>query len=201
MQTEIEVKFLNTDFESLRPKLKSAGAVCVQPMRLMKRAIIDDPKSSLKSKNAYIRIRYEGDRTTLTYKQFESLSIDGAKEIETTVGSFDDTVAIFEACGFKVVSLQESKRETWKLGGVEVVLDEWPWLNPYVEIEGESSEAIKNVAGKLGFDWGDAEFGDVMVAYRAQYPNLPEDGTVGNLEHVQFNTPVPEMFGVNSERN
>lgn len=74
------------------------------------------------------------------------------------------------------------------------MLDEWPWLQPYIEIEGNSEEAIKAFADKLGLSWKDAYFGDVMVAYRAQYPQITDAHTVGSIEKVIFGTPFPEEF-------
>lgn len=195
MKTETEAKFLDVDFEAVRARLKVAGGVCEKPMRLMRRAIIDFPDNRLqRERDAYVRVRDEGDKTTLTYKQFNSLSVSGAQEIETTVESFEDTIKLFEAIGLSTRSLQESRRETWRLGEVEVVLDEWPWLNPYIEIEGEDEDTIKAVAEKLGFDWKNAIFGDVMAAYRAQYPHLTEKETVGSLPEVRFDSVLPEML-------
>ena len=196
MKTEIEAKFLNCNHEDLRKKLRTRGAVCEKPMVLMRRAILDYPDHRLEAgeANAYVRVRDEGDKVTLTFKQFDSLSIDGAKEIDTTVGSFSDTIQIFEAIGLEVGSLQESKRETWRLDECEVVLDEWPWLLPYVEIEATSEDEVRRVAKQLGFDWSKAVFGDVMVAYRAQYPFLTEDQTVGRLAHVRFADPLPDIL-------
>jgi len=193
MQTEIEAKFLYVNFDELRAKLTALDAVCEQPMRMMKRAIFE-PRDGEKYRNGYIRVRDEGHRTTITYKQIDVFAVDGAKEIETTVGSFDKAVALLEAFGIECRSIQESKRETWKVGDVEVVLDEWPWLQPYIEVEGESVEAIRDVSERLGFSWSDAVFGDVMVAYRAQYPHLGPQDTVGNLPEVKFGMLLPEMF-------
>jgi adenylate cyclase class 2 len=200
MNIEIEAKFLDINFDETRSKLRSIGATCKTPMRLMKRAIIDYPNRRLQTSasNAYIRIRDEGDIISLTYKTFESLSVDGARELETVVGSFDTTVAIFTAIGLQVVSLQESRRETWEYKDCKVELDEWPWLKPYLEIEGPSEHAIKRVAELLGFDWGNAAFGDVMVAYRREYPGLSEDDTVGHLPEVKFNTALPAFLDKSS---
>jgi adenylate cyclase class 2 len=197
MKTEIEVKFLNVDFEALRHKLKAIGAKCEQPMRLMKRAIIDTPDLKMREVGGYIRVRDEGHRVTLTYKQFDKtqdLHIASAKEIEVIVSDFDDTVNILLSTGLAMRSLQESKRETWSIGGVEVVLDEWPWLNPYIEIEAGDEDSIRKVASDLDLDWKDAVFGDVMVAYRAQYPHLGPGQTVGKIKKVRFGDPLPEMF-------
>jgi adenylate cyclase class 2 len=94
------------------------------------------------------------------------------------------------ASGLAVRSMQESKRETWKIDGVEIVLDEWPWLNPYIEIEADDESFIKKVAADLGFNWDQAVFGDVMVAYRAQYPHLNLNDSVGKIQEVRFNDPM-----------
>ena len=196
MNTEIEAKFLNIDHDDIRRRLTAAGAVCVAPMRLMRRAIIDFPDRRLQigPPNSYIRVRDEGDKVTLTYKQFSSLSVAGAEEVEVVVDSFEDTIKVFTSIGLEVVSLQESKRETWEGDGCEVVLDEWPWLSPYIEIEGDSEGELKALATKLGLEWATAVFGDVMVAYRAEYPNLTADQTVGKLTEVKFDVPPPEFM-------
>ncbi len=196
MNTEVEAKFLHVDHEEIRNKLSVLGALCVVPMRLMRRAIIDYPDRRLQTgqPNAYIRVRDEGDKITLTYKQFDFLSVDGAKEIEVTVSSFEDTVKVFTSVGLEVVSIQESKRETWKLNDCEVVLDEWPWLDPYIEIEATSESEIIEVATKLDLGWSHAVFGDVMVAYRDQYPYLTETQTVGKVSQVLFDSPFPDLL-------
>ncbi len=79
MNTELEVKFVNIDHDDIRDKLNKLGAVLEQPMRLMRRVTIDS--DIMKFKNAFVRVRDEGYRTTLTYKEFTNLSVDGAKEI------------------------------------------------------------------------------------------------------------------------
>jgi len=196
MNTEIEVKFLHINHEEIRTRLKDVGFECVTPMRLMRRAIIDyaDRRLQVGMPNSYIRVRDEGDKVTLTYKQFAELSIDGAKEIEIMTSSFEDTVKIFTQVGLEVVSLQESKRETWKSGACEVVLDEWPWLDPYIEIEATTESEVKDVAQRLGLNWILAKFGDVMVAYRDQYPYLNEAQTVGKVPEVLFDAPLPDLL-------
>jgi hypothetical protein len=41
MQQEIEAKFLNVDHDEVRAKLLAKHAVCVHPMRLMRRELFD----------------------------------------------------------------------------------------------------------------------------------------------------------------
>ncbi len=192
MKTEFEAKFLDVDFEEVRKELAENGAILKNPMRTMKRAIIDSP--AMKQNNAFIRVRDEGDKISLTYKQFDNLSVDGAKEHEVVVDDFRETVDLLSASGLILRSFQESRRETWKLQTAEIVLDEWPWLKPYIEIEADSEDAVSEMSKRLGFIWGDAVFGDVMAAYRAQYPHLTIDDTIGTLSVVKFGDPIPELL-------
>lgn len=50
------------------------------------------------------------------------------------------------------------------------------------------------MAERLGFEWSDAVFGDVMVAYRAQYPHLTIKQTVGDVDEMTFDGLMPDMF-------
>lgn len=194
MKSEIEVKFLDINHDAIRTKLKGLGARCNHEKRLMRRFIVETPE--MHEKDAFLRVRDEGSKVTMTYKQFDKLAVDGAKEIEITIDNFDDGVSLVKTVCPTVnrVSYQESKRETWMLGDVEVVLDEWPWLKPYIEIEGESEDALKQVAEQLGLSWNAAVFGDVMAAYRVEYPHLTVNDTVGNIAEVKFGDPLPDLL-------
>lgn len=195
MKTEIEVKFADIDIAAIRNSLKAAGAECEQPMRLMKRALIEEPHHE--AEHAFIRVRDEGDKVTLTFKRRAdqaASSIDSVKELEVEVSDFDKTVELFSEAGWRYKTFQESRRETWKLGDVEVVIDEWPWLEPYIEIEGESEEAIKEVAAKLGLDWSNVIFGHIDALYARYYEFLDGVRGVIDLPEVRFTDPLPRAF-------
>lgn len=193
MKTEIEVKFIDVDIEDIRTRLEKAGAVLEHSMRLMRRALIEE--SHHKAERSFIRIRDEGDKVTITYKRRDKGedSLTSAKEIETTVGDFDTMVELFAAAGWSYTTYQESKRETWQYKDVEVVIDEWPWVNPYIEIEGNSEGAVRQAAKELGFDWNDAVFGSVDVIYNRDYPNMTVRGII-DIKEGHFGDPVPKEF-------
>ena len=197
-KTEIEAKFLNVDFDMIRAKLVDLGATLEHPMRLMRRVIFNVPNTPHKGFD-FVRVRDEGHAVTLTYKHFHNEGvISGVTELETTVGDFDTTVALLEAFGLEYKSLQETRRETWRLGTVEIVLDEWPWLNPYVEVEGLSEQEVRRVASQLGFSWDAAVFGPTPQAYQAQYP----DGDAAQLieiPRVAFDEPIPAIISGQKE--
>lgn len=194
MKTEIEVKFLNVEIDEIRDRLLGAGAQLEQPMRLMKRALIETPE--MRARHAYLRIRDEGDKVTATYKQFTENSLTGANEREIVVSDFDETIAIFGEFGLTYHTFQESKRETWKLGEAEVVIDEWPWIAPYIEIEGDSEAIVTNAAKALGFDWTYAVFGSVDVIYNKEFPEMSVRGVI-DIKEVRFGAQPPKEFGTN----
>ena len=196
MKAEIEAKFVDVDIDDVRGRLKAAGAKLEQPMRLMRRVLIEEPHHA--ATRSFIRIRDEGDKTTLTFKRRalpdEETTIDSTSELETTVGDFDTTIKIFAEAGWDYITFQESKRETWHLGRVEIVIDEWPWLQPMIEIEAETEEEVRNVAGAQGFSWDDAIFGSVDVVYHRDFPNMSCRGII-DIKEARFENPIPKEFG------
>lgn len=195
MKTEIEVKFCQVEVDDMRVRLAAAGAVCAQPMRLMRRRVfylVD------RTKDAYLRVRDEGDKVTMTYKEFDGQQgLHSAQEIEIVVSDFDAAIEMQLQAGLVPKSYQETRRETWHMSdGTEVVIDEWPWLRPFIEIEGESEEAVRTAANSLGFDWGDAVFGAATAAYRQQYTHLSDDFIMDQLPEIRFDAPVPEQLQI-----
>ena len=90
----------------------------------------------------------------------------------TFYGTGEDEIYLKELCvylGLEEQAYQESRREKWDLKGVEVVIDEWPWLEPFVEVEGESEEAVREVSMILGFNWDEALFDSVDEQYSRKY--------------------------------
>lgn len=195
MQAEIEAKFLDVDIDDIRARLKAAQAVCIQPMRDMRRVLIEEPHHA--AERSFIRIRDEGDKTTLTFKRKTAAdgedTVSSTYELETTVGDLDTTVKIFQEAGWSYTTRQESRRETWQFGDVEVVIDEWPWIKPYIEIEANSEEKVKATAKELGFSWHNAVFGSVDVIYNRDFPGMSVRGVI-DIKEVSFGSPVPAEF-------
>ena len=193
MATEIEAKFLDIDHDEIRAKLAAAGAELEAPMRLMRRQLFDYPDGRLQHANhGRLRIRDEGSQVTLTYKARGNGKY--AQEFETPVSSYEATADILEAIGLTSYTSQESKRETWQLNDVEVVLDIWPWLEPYIEIEGPSEAAIQTEAQQLGLDWATAVFGSVDSAYRLQYPKMTVNESIGLVSELTFDGLMPQWL-------
>lgn len=193
MKTELEAKFLGIDPAQLRVLLQSNGGVLVHEERLMRRKTFDDVDGKLRKIGGWIRVRNEGDKITLAYKQLNDRTLHGTKEISLNVSDFDMMCNFLLAVGFGCKSYQETKRERWDLGGVEVTIDIWPWIRPFVELEAENENALKRAAKQLGFDWNDALHGSVENAYQAEY-NVTEE-EIDGWENITF-IPVPDWLEV-----
>jgi len=153
MQTEIEAKFPDINPDSIRTKLREVGAVQEHPEIFMRRKVFDYPDRRLEKIGGWVRVRDEGSQVTLSYKQLNDRTLHGTKEVSVIIDDFDKACELIEAIGLPAYSYQETKREKWMLGDVEITIDTWPWIPTFVEIEGATEESVRSVASRLQFDW------------------------------------------------
>ena len=176
----------------MRERLKKTGATLVRPEYLQKRIPFHLP-GALRSNGKFVRVRDEGDKITFSYKQLIDRTLEGTKEICVEVNNFEKTCDLLMAVGFDIKSYQETKRERWDFDGVEVTIDTWPWIQTFVEIEGESEEKLKQTAQKLDLDWNKALFGSVENAYQDIYDVTEEE--IDGWENITF-VPVPDWLEI-----
>jgi len=163
MAIEIEAKFLNIDRSAMRQKLVVLGYQCTQPDYLMRRVVFDTPNSD---GHSWARVRDEGGTITISYKRTHDINrVDGTEEIQVTTNDFDAACKLLAAFGLVRKSYQETRREIWLRGAVEVTLDEWPGLPPFTELEAPDEPTLRAATAELGFDWSKALFGAVGAAY------------------------------------
>lgn len=194
MQQEIEAKFLDQNHEEIRERLRALGAKQEVPMKLVRRTVFDYPDRRLKKRGAWIRLREELDgRIELMLKTVKADVIGETFEQPVTVTSYEAAQQFLVAIGLEVKAEEESRRELWRHGTVEVMLDEWPWVKPYIEIEALNKNTVKEFSQKLGLHWPDAQFGSVTSVYQNEYGITREEFTALELT-ISFNIPVPEAL-------
>lgn len=177
MQIEYEATFTNIDKDEMRARLRKAGATLERSEFLQRRKTFNFPKGHEVS-GGWSRVRDEGNKITMSVKIVDGDRIENQKEICITIDNFEQGVAFLQIIGCEAKAYQETKRELWKLDGVEVTIDEWPFLEPLVEIEGKSEEVVRSVAEKLGFNWNTGRFCSVSPLYAEKY-GISED-TINN---------------------
>lgn len=165
MKTEYEVRFLEIDTNNILKKLKEVGAVEIGNWRQIRKTFdLITPQ-----KNSWLRLRTNGETTTLTVKEINSAKIDGTKEAEVVIDDFNEMDTILTKIGLKARNYQENRRHQFRYKGVEIDIDTWPLIPTYLEIEGESEEKIREVCVDLGLDYRKSTTMDVTDIYKNVY--------------------------------
>jgi adenylate cyclase class 2 len=191
METEIEAKWLKIDVNEFRERLIRAEAELKQPERLMTRKVYDFADKRLEKIGGWVRVRNEGDKITLSYKQLNDRSMHGTQEVTVVVGDFENTCIFLESIGLVLTSFQETKRESWQLNGAEIEIDTWPWIPSFVEIEAKAESGLRQAAEQLGLDMSLALHGSVETAYQDAYDVSEEE--IDNWSEIKF-SPVPDWL-------
>jgi len=186
MKNEIEATFLSVNKDSTRSKLKETGFELKTPEYLMRRKTFDFSRIA-PGQNKWGRVRQESDKVTMTVKEIRGTGIGDTYEVEIIVNDFDAACTFFEACGIPVKAFQENMREVWVRGGVEVTIDTWPGLNPFVEIEGANEKIVQKISNELGFGFEKAVFGSIDLVYEKEL-GIPAEMIV-RLPEITFSNP------------
>lgn len=186
MEIEFEATFADVDKDDIRARLKEVGAELVCSEKRMRRVNFDPVDTP---RNSWVRVRDEGDRITMSYKVVDIGAIEGQKEVCIEIDDFDRGSALLEALGAKRKAYQETLREMWGLNGVEITIDTWPFLEPFVEIEGQSEQVVSDVAKKIGFDYSEALFCAVDELYHRKYGILHDQ--INNQSELTFDMENP----------
>lgn len=198
MKPEIEAKFLDIDHNELRKKLETLGAICEKPMRLMKRKNYDFPDKRLEKSRGWVRVRDEAGKITMSYKQLNSRELDGTHEVNVTVDSFEAASSFLQEIGLQAKTYQETKRESWSFKNFEIELDEWPWVKPYIEIEGPDEASLRDITQKLNLNWEKVCHGSVEVVYQAEYDVNDEE--IDSIALITFYEPIPDWLEAKRKR-
>ena len=164
MPIEHEGKILGIDPQEIEQRIVGRGGRKVGE-QLMRRFVYDIVPGDM---SRWVRLRDTGRETTLAVKEISSDALDGTREVEVVVDSFEQTSTLLGMLGFTAKSYQENKRTSFLLEGAEVEIDAWPRIPAYVEIEAESAREVVRVASLLGYDETDLT-GENTIKVYARY--------------------------------
>ncbi len=187
---EIEVKFLNIDPEAMQKKLMEIGAEKVGDY-FYRRRVFDYPDWSMDKKGAWLRLRDEESRVTLTFKQRLGINghdgiinDSGMDEIEIEVNDFNGTAELLFKIGFIEKHYAENRRIRWMKDEAEFDIDIWPELEPYLEIEATDWKKIDEAINWLELNPEDKKIFSTNQVYAlkgikvADYTRLAFNGLI-----------------------
>lgn len=187
MAIELEIKFPVAAHEPVRERLRSLGASCAGLWFECNR-LFDTPDGRLRTSDCGLRLRSarridatedRAPRWHLTFKgpRQAAGTSDGTKrrtEFEAPVDDPDELAGLLVRLGLRETITYEKRRECWRLGAAEVVLDELPRLGCFVEIEGDSP-ALRQAADALGLP-RDQALAATYVELVVEHGTLRPDG-------------------------
>jgi len=185
MHTEYEVRVLDIDKEKFIQKLEKLGAKKEADFNYRRRIYNFNPKTD----NKWIRLRTDGNETTLTIKKLESLEVDGTKEMEIEVSDFDETDKMLNELGYTSHTYQENLRTRYILDNVEIDIDSWPYIPPYAEIEGKSTQDVQKVIKLLELDESKVTSIDVQGVFKEFY-NI----NISDVPVVKFDKTLDQKY-------
>ena len=168
MLYEYECKIINIPITELRNKIEKNGGKRIHSSVLFRRYLFHLPN---KNQNGFIRLRSEGrNRVTLTCKIFNSNSKYPKEDEIELKGDFDDAYHFLLNCGLKQKSYIETKREKWRHPLVkEIVIDHWPGLEPYMEIDCESEKNLQKAIKIFDINKKNVFYEGVHELYKNKY--------------------------------
>lgn len=152
MGTEFETQILEINPKEIAEKLRTLGAK-ETPEYLQKRWVYDiECLSHINpSMGEWIRLREANGKTAITYKNKRGSGMSETEEIEFEVSDFEKAAEILgKLKGFTGQYYQENKRHKFVLDGVEYMIDTWPKIPTFLEIEAKSEEEVHKGLNLLG---------------------------------------------------
>lgn len=172
MATEVEVKILDVDPETIAGKMKDLEATEVRSERLtvdwFRPADVENDDVS----RWFLRVRESSaGNNEITWKS-KTASHDGARVHEEINLSIDDPQKareFFQALGFPGAGHQEKDRTTWTKDGWTFCLDTYPGMPSWLEIEGRDGTHIREAVALLGLQDHESLVEGERVAISTKY--------------------------------
>lgn len=183
---EIELKFPVNDPESFRRKAEAAGFRLQTERTFERNTLYDTEGRTLRLRGQIMRLRWYGDRCTLTHKRMPADNDAAARyktriETETNITDCDAMQEIFTQLGYVPVFRYEKYRTEWESEDVpgHLVLDETP-IGVWAELEGDP-RWIDAMLERLGVGLDEsttASYGKLFLEWKGQ--------TGSPAEHMTF---------------
>jgi len=148
---EIEIKLKTNSFDGIREKLAEAG-FSMRSKDMETASFFDDEDDSLSARNITVRIkRGDGWASFAVKTKKMDLNYKIADECELDISDTEAMTGALSVFGLGKRFEYSKEREHWINGGSVVELDYVPEIDAYfIEVEGESGEAVEDIIRLLG---------------------------------------------------
>ena len=128
--------------------------------KLLSEELIEMMKKTNENFSKWVRLRKTENDITITIKKIVNskgiYELDAVDELEFDVPSIEEGKEFLEDLGYFFERHQTKMRIAYDYKNTEIVIDKWPRLSPYIEVEGPTKKEIEEVVKMLGYDVKDA---------------------------------------------
>jgi len=164
---DIRPRALSSKLLKLRAKLVFKGLVKVK--------YFDTKKGEIRKKHELLRVRQVGDKKVEICFKCNKRVKEGCKiydECEFYTSDFEEVSKFFEKLGYISTCYYEKKRTEFVLKDVKIVIDEYPKIKPFMEIEADSVKKINDLIEKLGLEKNESSSETINEVIKRKYPKL-----------------------------
>ena len=204
-ELEYEAKFLDINHDELVNKLRSLGAKLIQPNTFYRRSMF----GLCDVKRGYVRVRDEGDKTTLTAKIYKNPDYPEEFELQIKDG-FEKGKAFLGALNLTEKAYHETMREKWHLQLsktrdsknskdsknsntiCEIAFDCIPGIPMYMEVECKTEKNLNKAIKLLDLSKYEKRFGAYGKTY-VEYYGMAENEINNEIKSLTFENIVREL--------
>jgi predicted adenylyl cyclase CyaB len=171
---EIERKILDIDVKAVIEKLTQLGAEKTYEGLLHVR-YFDTATGKIREQGDLLRVRqFEGRHVEIVYKTNKRIE-DGCKfydEYTFEGKDFDDAIDFFKHLGYSVTCSYEKKRTIFEVEDAEIVIDEYPKISPFLEIEAKDTKTIDDLVARLELENNESSCETINELLKRKYPDI-----------------------------
>lgn len=186
---EIEIKILGIDPQEISQKLVDLGAH--KEFDGLIKTKYFDKDSKINDRGDLLRVReFAESHTEVTYKTNKRIENDYKiyDEFELASPEFEEACSFFEALGYSQSCYFEKRRMVFSLPEAEIVIDEYPKIAPFVEIEAPDPKTIEDLITKLGLKENEKSSHTITGLLKEKYSDI-------QLNNLTFNGIRPAKRG------
>lgn len=151
------LKILEVSLPDLQQKLSDLKMVVTINRAATRTLTFDHPMLRLRQEGKVLRLRQVGGKVFFSIKagrnDMSKSPFHKLQESEVVVDNFTKCFQLLESIGFSAFRYHEKYRTVYDLENIEVEVNEYPGIPPYIEIQADSSVGLAETVKKIGYEF------------------------------------------------